>query len=159
MPNDVLESRCLTARFNYFFHCCNRHRQLWCNYYLISPDDVAVRTHEPSCHHTIGTTKLPVNRKKTKFHLNSTTILYSYIIHSEKLCPWISYFPIYHAIYLENFWAAVESMVTDRIFLLLQWKKEKILWVMSQGSSLVPAVYSCKVVTYEESSLLALKKQ
>ena len=28
--------------------------------------------------------KLPVNRKKTKSHLNSTTILYSYIIHSEK---------------------------------------------------------------------------
>ena len=43
---------------------------------LNSPDHIALRRiHKQGCHNTIDTTKLPVNRKKTKF-LSSATTLY-----------------------------------------------------------------------------------
>ena len=61
--------------YNFFFHCCNRYRQLWC--IINSPDHIASRTRVPGCHHTIDTMKLLYNY--------SLLIVYKYLIFTKSL--------------------------------------------------------------------------
>ena len=59
----------------FFFHCCNRHRQLHCNYHLLLLTKVPEITRcEPSCYYTIK--QHETGRKQLYF--NTETGLYCY---------------------------------------------------------------------------------